>query len=36
MDLQRLRTAYGVQLHAVIDYLVAPAGFWVHPADLPS
>jgi hypothetical protein len=33
--LQRLRTVYGVQLQSLIDYLVAPAGFWGHSAELP-
>ena len=32
--LQRLRTVYGVQLQSLIDYLVAPAGFWGHSAEL--
>ena len=34
--LQRLLRVYGVQLQSLIDYLVAPAGFWGHSADLPS
>ena len=33
--LQRLRTVSGVQLQSLIDYLVAPAGFWGHSAELP-
>jgi len=33
--LQRLRTVYGVQLLSLIDYLVGPAGFWGHSAELP-
>ena len=33
--LKRLRTVWGVQLQSLIDYLVAPAGFWGHSAELP-
>lgn len=29
-----LRETYGVSLQSLIDYLVAPAGFWGHSADL--
>ena len=32
--LQRLRGMYGTGLQSLIDYLVAPAGFWGHSADL--
>ncbi|HVA25714.1 MAG TPA: hypothetical protein VMW62_15135 [Chloroflexota bacterium] len=31
-----LRETYGVRLQSLIDYLVAPAGFWGHSADLAT
>jgi hypothetical protein len=33
LDLQRLRSAYGDQLELLIDFLVAPHGFWGHSAE---
>ena len=32
-DLQALRSAYGDQLERLIDFLVAPRGFWGHSAE---
>jgi hypothetical protein len=32
-DLQRLRSTYGDQLERLIDFLVAPRGFWGHSAE---
>ncbi len=32
-DLQRLRAPYGDQLELLIDFLVAPRGFWGHSAE---
>ena len=32
-DLQILRTAYGDELERLIDFLVAPRGFWGHSAE---
>jgi hypothetical protein len=32
-DLQTLRATYGDQLEALIDFLVAPRGFWGHSAE---
>jgi len=32
-DLQALRTSYGDELERLIDFLVAPHGFWGHSAE---
>jgi hypothetical protein len=32
-DLQSLRATYGDQLERLIDFLVAPRGFWGHSAE---
>ena len=32
-DLQSLRAGYGDQLERLIDFLVAPRGFWGHSAE---
>jgi hypothetical protein len=32
-DLQALRATYGEQLERLIDFLVAPRGFWGHSAE---
>jgi hypothetical protein len=32
-DLQELRATYGVELENLIDFLVAPRGFWGHSAE---
>jgi hypothetical protein len=34
--LETMRTTYGRTLQGLIDYLLAPAGFWGHSADLSS
>ena len=32
-DLQALRSSYGIALENLIDFLVAPHGFWGHSAE---